>query len=65
MFDNLIGFPVYDVVRAAVKNQLNVFISREWVGRRVVKHAKPDEISNPVLLLEVEDGKVTNLWLVQ
>lgn len=65
MFDNLIGFPTYDVIQAAAKHHLNCFISRERFGRKLVKHSKPEEISTPVLLLEVEEGKVTNIWLVQ
>ena len=65
MFDKLVGFPIYDVVQAAAKHHLNVFVSRERFGRKLVTHKKPEDILTPVLLLEVEEGKVTNLWLVQ
>ena len=62
-FDKLIGWPLYDVVSAAAKFQLNTFIVREYSGKKF-KTFKVD-VAKPVLLLSVEDGKVTNICLEQ
>lgn len=62
-FDNLIGFPVFDVVQAAAKFQFNTFIVKEYSGK-TFKSYKPT-IKKPALLLAVEDGKVINIWLEQ
>ncbi len=62
-FERLIGFPVFDVVNAAAKFQFNTFIVREYSGKSF-KSFKYD-IQKPALLLAVEDGKVTNIWLEQ
>ena len=62
-FDNLIGFPLFHVVQAASKFQLNTFVVKEYSGK-TFKSYKPT-IVKPALLLAVEDGKVINIWLEQ
>ena len=65
MLIDLIGWPVYEVANAAAKLQKNVKIVKSIDAGKVQRYKfDKDELKN-CIVLEIEDGKVSNLWLEQ
>ena len=65
MLDNLIGWPTTIVINAAEKHNIRVHIRKEVDGDFIFYHKDTTELEPkaPTLNIEVENGKVTNLWL--
>ena len=63
MLDNLIGWPTTIVINAAEKHNIRVHIRKEVDGDVVFYHKDNEGPQAPTLNIEVENGKVTNLWL--